>query len=91
MEAAGASRSALGEIRPLTFTGARKSEIAGLEWSKVNLERSCLRLKKPKTGAKVIPLGPPALAIFAKLKPVEGSPYVFPAEAGGGFSKAPRK
>ena len=90
-EAAGANHSALAIIRLLTFTGARKSEIAGLEWSEVDLERSCLRLKDSKTGAKVIPLGPPALAIFAKLKPVEGSPYVFPAEAGGGIFQGTEK
>ena len=27
-------------------------------------------------------LGPPALAILSELKPLEGSPYVFPAESG---------
>jgi integrase len=82
-EADGANRSALAIIRLLTFTGARKGEIAGLKWSEVDLERSCLRLSDSKTGAKVIPLGPPALAILSELTPVEGSPFVFPAEAGG--------
>ena len=81
-EADGANRSALAIIRLLTFTGARKGEIAGLKWSEVDLERSCLRLSDSKTGAKVIPLGPPALAILSELTPVEGSPLVFPAEAG---------
>jgi integrase len=84
LEADGANRSAIAIIRLLTFTGARKSEIAGLEWREVDIERSCLRLKDSKTGAKAIPLGPPALAILSKIKPMQGSPYVFPAEAGGG-------
>lgn len=81
-EADGANRSALAIIRLLTFTGARKSEITGLKWSEVDFERSCLRLADSKTGAKVIPLGPPALAILSALEQVEGSPFVFPAEAG---------
>ena len=73
----GANRAALAIIRLLTFTGARKGEIAGLKWNEVDLERSCLRLSDSKTGAKVIPLGPPALAILSKLTPVEGSPRRF--------------
>ena len=81
-EAEGKNASALAVIRLLTFTGARKGEIAGLKWSEVDIERSCLRLTDSKTGAKVIPIGPPALAILSELKPVEGSPFVFPAEVG---------
>ena len=44
------------------------------------------RLSDSKTGAKVTPLGPPALAILSELRPVEGSPLVFPAEAGAKFT-----
>ena len=80
-EADGANRSALAIIRLLTFTGARKSEITELNWSEVDFERSCLRLADSKTGAKVIALGPPALAILSALEHVEESPFVFPAEA----------
>jgi integrase len=90
-EANGANPAALAIIRLLTFTGARKSEIAALKWSEVDLEHSCLRLSESKTGAKVIPLGPPALAILARLKPVEGSPYVFPAEAADGAFQGTEK
>ncbi|MFN0191843.1 MAG: tyrosine-type recombinase/integrase [Aestuariivirga sp.] len=82
-EAKGANKSAIAIIRLLTFTGARKSEIAGLRWSEVDFDRSCLRLADSKTGAKVIPLGPPALAILSLVERVDGSPFVFPAEAGG--------
>ena len=81
-EAKGVNKSALAVIRLLTFTGARKGEIAGLKWSEVDLERSCLRLADSKTGAKVIPLGPPAMAILSELMPVDGSPFVFPPESG---------
>ena len=90
-EAKAANRSALSIIRLLTFTGARKSEIAALKWNEVDLERSCLRLSNSKTGAKVIPLGPPALAILSELTAIEGSPYVFPAEAGGGAFQGTEK
>ena len=83
-EAKGANKAALAIIRLLTFTGARKGEIAGLKWAEADLERSCLRLADSKTGAKVIPLGPPALAILSELTPVDGSPFVFPAESGNG-------
>ncbi len=82
LEIAGTNRSALAIIRLLALTGARKGEIANLKWSEVDLDRSYLRPHDSKTGAKVIPLGPPALEILSQLAPVEGTPFVFPAEAG---------
>jgi integrase len=82
LEEEGANKSAIAIIRLLTFTGARKSEIAKLQWREVELERACLRLGDSKTGGKVIHLGPPALSILSELKPTEGSPYVFPAQSG---------
>lgn len=83
-EARGANASAIAIIRLLTFTGARKSEIAALRWTELDIERSCLRLADSKTGAKVIPLGPPALAILSTLECAGESPFVFPAESGKG-------
>jgi len=91
LEAEGANKSAIAIIRLLTFTGARKGEITGLRWSEVDLERSCLRLGDSKTGAKVIMLGPPALAILSEFNPVEGSTFVFPAESGGGTFQGTEK
>lgn len=82
-EAQGANKFAVAIVRLLTFTGARKSEITKLKWQEVDFERSCLRLADSKSGAKVVPLGPPALAILADLKPSDVSPFVFPAESGG--------
>jgi integrase len=55
-------------IRLLELTGARCGEIVGLEWSMVDLERSCLRLPDSKTGAKVIPLSPQAVAFLRELE-----------------------
>ena len=81
-ESGGANASAVNIIRLLAMTGARRNEIAGLQWVEVDLERSCLRLKDSKTGAKVIPLGAPAFQLLNALSPMEGSPYVFPATSG---------
>ena len=82
VEALGANKMALTIIRLLTFTGARKSEIKNLKWPEIDFERSSLRLGDSKTGAKVIPLGPPSLAILTALEQREGSEWVFPAESG---------
>jgi integrase len=82
-EARGANPSAISIIRLLAFTGARKSEIAALRWAEVDLERGYLRLGDSKTGAKVIPLGAPAIEVLAGLPRIEGSPFVFPAATNG--------
>jgi len=91
LEAKGANRAAVAIVRLLTFTGARKSEITGLRWAEVDLERACLRLGDSKTGAKVVPLGPPALAILSQLKRDRDSPFVFPAESGGSHFQGTEK
>jgi integrase len=78
----GANSAAVTIIRLLTFTGARKSEIAALKWSEVDLEHGYLRLIDSKTGWKIVPLGKPARLLLSSLKPSESSSYVFPAEAG---------
>ena len=83
-KADGANPSAVAIIRLLALTGARKSEIAGLRWSELDLERGYLRLGDSKTGAKVVPLGAPAIEVLAGATAVEGSPFVFPASSGGG-------
>jgi integrase len=80
----GANPSAVAIVRLLAFTGARKSEIAGLRWSEVDLGRGDLRLGDSKTGAKVIPIGAPAIEVLAGVTIIEGSPFVFPASSGKG-------
>lgn len=66
-EADGRNRKGLAVIRLLTTTGARKSEIEGLRWDEVDFERSYLRLRDSKTGAKEVAIGAPALAILSDL------------------------
>lgn len=83
-ESGGANANAINIIRLLAMTGARRNEIAGLQWSEVDLENACLRLKDSKTGAKVITLGVSAFQLLKGLSPTQGSPYVFPATSGRG-------
>lgn len=66
-EGGGRNASGLAVIRLLTTTGARKSEIEALRWDEVDFERSALRLRDSKTGAKVVAIGAPALAILSDL------------------------
>lgn len=66
-QADGRNRKGLAVIRLLTTTGARKSEIEGLRWDEVDFDRSALRLRDSKTGAKVVAIGAPALAILSAL------------------------
>lgn len=80
----GESRVAVAAIRLLALTGCRKSEILTLKWDYVDIERSCLRLPDSKTGAKVVPLGAPAVELLASLPRIEGSDFVLPALRGSG-------
>lgn len=75
--------SAIAGLRLLIFTGARKSEILGLEWRMVEFERALLRLPDSKTGEKVIYLSAPALQLLAGLPRVAGNVYVLPGEKSG--------
>lgn len=59
-------------LKLLLLTGARKTEILGLRWSEVDIERRQLTLPPERTkaggatGARRIILSPPALAILAE-------------------------
>lgn len=75
---------ALAAIRLLLLTGCRKSEVLSLQWDWVDFDRSVLRLADSKTGAKIVPLGAPALQLLQAQKRVEGSNYVFPSSIGEG-------
>jgi integrase len=79
-EAEGVNPHGLNVIRLLTLTGARKSEIEGLKWSEVDIERACLRLADSKTGARIVPLGAAALVALQAIPRAKGSVFVFPAE-----------
>lgn len=69
---------AIAAIRLLLFTGCRVSEILGLRWDEVDLERGCCRLRDSKTGRKTIYLNEPALEVVRALGPAGESPYVLP-------------
>ena len=79
-EGNGTSETVIAAIRLLILTGCRKSEILELRWEWVDFEGSCLRLPESKAGAKVIPLGAPALELLATLPRIEGNPHVLPGE-----------
>ncbi len=59
--------SCIAVIRLLALTGCRMGEIRTLRWEHVDMAASALRLPDSKTGAKVIALGAPALALLAAL------------------------
>jgi integrase len=71
-------------IKLLLLTGARRGEIAGLQWQNVDLSRKCLRLPDSKTGAKVIFLNAAALEVLQSLPRVKSSLYVIPGVSGSG-------
>ncbi len=69
--------SAVAAIRLLIFTGCRSSEILGLRWEHVDQQRNLLRLPDSKTGARIVPLNAPALAVLSQLER-NGFPWVLP-------------
>lgn len=75
-------------IRLLLLTGARRSEIAGLRWSEVDLERRRLILPPErtkaggKTGDRRIHLSTAAMMILGAIKPRPKCSYVFPSVRG---------
>jgi integrase len=77
-EAGGGNAFAVAAIKLLLFTGARKSEIISLRWREVDIQRKVLRLPDSKTGAKVIRLNAPALAVLSELPRFESNPHVIP-------------
>ena len=68
--------SAVAAIRLLMLTGCRLSEIMTLRWENVDPEAAVLRLPDSKTGARVVHLGKPAVAVLRGMSSVEGNPWV---------------
>ena len=68
--------SAIAAIRLLMLTGCRLSEIMTLRWENVALGAAELRLPDSKTGAKVVHLGKPAIAVLRGIARVEGNRWV---------------
>jgi len=77
------AKPSVAAIRLLMFTGCRKSEILTLQWRFVDWERNFLRLPDSKTGAKIVPVGQPAMDILKALPREEDEPYVFPSPRKG--------
>lgn len=73
------SASAL--FRLLMLTGCRSGEWRKALWSWVDLDGAALRLPDSKTGAKVVPLSPDAVALLRSLQ--RSSVYVLPGLKGG--------
>lgn len=70
------ARHVVAAIRLLVLTGARKSEILGLQWASVDMAEGRAQLPSSKTGYKVIVLPPVALSELDRLPKVSGNPYV---------------
>ncbi|MBB5707348.1 tyrosine-type recombinase/integrase [Sphingopyxis panaciterrulae] len=69
-------------LRLLLLTGARRSEILGLEWDRIAGPRAAL--EDSKTGPRTIWLNAPARAILDARKTAATGPLVFPAPNGAG-------
>lgn len=68
--------SAITAIRLLILTGCRRMEILTLRWEHVDFDGARLRLPDSKTGAKVVHLNAPALAVLAAGDRDEDNPWV---------------
>ncbi len=68
--------SAIAAIRLLMLTGCRLSEIQKLRWEHVDLDAGELRLSDSKTGAKVVHLGDPAIAVLRGIRKQVDNPWV---------------
>lgn len=64
-------------IRTIFFTGARLNEVLTLQWEDIDLENGKAYLKDSKTGAKVLRLGSPAVALLESLPRI--NEWVFPS------------
>jgi integrase len=80
----GENPQAIAALRLLILTGCRKSEILGLQRDWIRWERSCIELPESKTGAKIVPLGAPALELLRSLPRLQGNDHVLPEAAGKG-------
>jgi integrase len=68
--------SAVTAIRLLMLTGCRLSEVLTLRWDYVDMDAGQLHLPDSKSGAKIVHLGEPALAVLRGIERAEGNPWV---------------
>ena len=71
-------------IRLLILTGCRRNEILTLKWEDVDLGAHELKLRDSKTGPRVVPLPPAAVAVLSALPRVPGNPWVISGARQGG-------
>ena len=64
-------------LRLLMLTGCRLGEVLTLRWSDIDRKTGEFRLRDAKTGARMVPLTPPALQVLAGIVRVRRSPWVF--------------
>ncbi len=72
--------SVIAAVRLLILTGCRLSEILTLRWEHVDFIGACLRLPDSKTGAKIVHLNAPALAVLAAIERKDTLPWVIVGE-----------
>lgn len=77
----------------LLLTGARRNEVAKMEWSEIVGDTWTIPRKRTKKGKHdfVVTLSPAALALLAEMPRINGSKYVFSTKGktpSSGFSKA---
>ena len=78
-----AAPAAIAAIRLLMLTGCRSGEILSLRWEHVDPDRGELRLPDSKTGARIVHLGEPAIAVLRGLQRSEDGPWVIPGQKRG--------
>ena len=76
VESGSASPTAAAAIDLLMLTGGGKSEVLTLRCTDVDLEAGEIRLADSKTGAKIVHLGDPAIAVLRDLAHEDGNPWV---------------
>lgn len=70
--------AALTAIELALLTGCRPAEIAGLQWSFIDLKRGVIRLPESKTGEKTVFLPAPAVTLLKRWPRFAESAFVFP-------------
>jgi integrase len=85
------SPSVIAMVRLLLMTGARRGEVLGLRWERIDWQRGQVRLADSKTGPKTLYLSEAAQAVLAHLPRLEGNPWCLPGRVQGRPLANPQK